>query len=440
MSEFSLLDQGYLLFEKASGCILHRDPTSGKVKFLPLGRWKGTLTQEDLPVHYIALSDHLDMVWVQLRATHTQTRKCNGDVLQERVTSTINPWRGGKFMEITQRGHSVNNYCLSKVWFKAASIDLRVLDIAKITSSVKSWIYADQLEKPEELVLFRSRKQGGLNVFNVKCRALAEQIKSFLDTAANPKFRNNLYHHALYEWHVLDIRTIPNPGRPQYYSEEFFKAIKTVKNEGLLNVSKLGLGEWYRVLLENYVTTEMNDEGFRFSKRCKIESEHPNVDWERTWVLASIKGLESSKYSFLWRLIHNILPTQERLSRILPNTNSPACTLCNSIQTCNLVHAMFLCDNNSNTAQWLLQLLQKQVPNLTPQQVILLDLNLEEKFQLPFVWLIANTLSIIWNSRVEKKSVSLITTRAVLEANIMLLRKTRFRAASETLNLLINPE
>ena len=378
------------------------------------------------------------MVGVQLRATHTQTRKSNGDLLQDRVKNTINPWRGGKFMELTQRGHSINNYCLSKIWFKCASIDLRVLDITKITSLIKSWIYADLLEKPEELVLYRGRKQGGLNVYNVKYRAMAELIKTFLDTATNPKFRNNVYHRALYDWHVLDIRAIPNPGHPQHYSEEFFAAIKTVKNDGLLNVSTLKLGQWYRVLLENYVTTEVDDEGFRFNKRCRIEAEHPNIDWERTWSLASIKGLESSSYTFLWKMIHNLLPTQERLSRILISVNSPICTLCEANQTCNLAHALFFCIHSRSVSHWLLQLLRTHIPGITPQQVILLDLKLPEKLQLPIVWLIANTLSIVWNSRVEKKSVSLITTRATLEANIMLLRKTRFQAASEILNLTIS--
>ena len=105
-------------------------------------------------------------------------------------------------MSITQRGHSVNTYCLSKLWFKTASVDLRTLDIAKITSQIKSWVYADQLEKPQEIVLYRSRKQGGLNIYNVKLRAMAELIKSFMDTAANPKFRTNLYHQALFHWHV----------------------------------------------------------------------------------------------------------------------------------------------------------------------------------------------------------------------------------------------
>ena len=438
MSEFTLVDQGALLFEKASGCILHRDPTSGKVKFLPLGRWKGTLTIEDLPVKYIALSDHLDMVGVQLRATHVQTRKMNGENLQERVKNTIGPWRGGKFMSLTQRGFSVNNFCLSKIWFKSASIDLRVVDTKKITSLIKSWVYADQLEKPEELLLYRSRDQGGLGVYNVKYRALAEQIKSFLDTAINPNFKNSLYHRALYDWHVLGIDTIPNPGQPPYYNDNFFEAIRTVKNEGLLRVPTLSLGVWYKVLLENHVTTETDAEGFRFQKRCKVELEHPDTEWERTWSHACIRGLESADYTFLWKMVHNLLPTQQRLHKILPSVLSPECTLCDATTTCNLLHALFFCEFNNGVGQWLLQLIRSKVPGVSPQQVILLDLNLDDKLRLPIVWLIAKTLGSIWTSRADKKTVNKYNTRAMLEANIMLLRKTRFIESAEILRLTLN--
>ena len=40
MQGFTIVDQGSALFEAASGCVLHRDPASGKVKFMPLGRWR----------------------------------------------------------------------------------------------------------------------------------------------------------------------------------------------------------------------------------------------------------------------------------------------------------------------------------------------------------------------------------------------------------------
>ena len=89
--------------ERASGVKLHRDPDSGKVKFLALSRWKGTLQQEDLPHQYVRLSDHLDFVGVELRATFTQTRKVNGDLIQ-----TIGPRKAGRFMPLSQRPFSAN--------------------------------------------------------------------------------------------------------------------------------------------------------------------------------------------------------------------------------------------------------------------------------------------------------------------------------------------
>ena len=91
MEEFRLVDRACTLLERASGVKLHRDPNSGKVKFLPLSRWRGTLSQEDLPNLYVRLSDHLDFVGVELRATFTQTRKVNGEILQSRINNTIGP-------------------------------------------------------------------------------------------------------------------------------------------------------------------------------------------------------------------------------------------------------------------------------------------------------------------------------------------------------------
>ena len=84
MQEFVLVDKAMRIFEKSSGCKMHRDPTTDKRKFLPLGRWRGTLTHEDFPCNFFFLSDHLDMHGVTLKATYSATRKVNGDELQDR--------------------------------------------------------------------------------------------------------------------------------------------------------------------------------------------------------------------------------------------------------------------------------------------------------------------------------------------------------------------
>ena len=109
----------------------------------------------------MTLSDHLEMIGVDLRATWMQTRKANGDIVQSRVEGTIRPWKSGKFMPLNQRAWSVNQYCMSKVFFRTKSVDLRLMDITKITSQVKSWLYADQLLNPEELIMNNPASYGG---------------------------------------------------------------------------------------------------------------------------------------------------------------------------------------------------------------------------------------------------------------------------------------
>ena len=314
----------------------------------------------------------------------------------------------------------------------------RSLDITKITTMVKSWIYADMLEKPEELVLYRSRKLGGLNLINIKFRAMAEQIKSFLDTAVNPKFRNGLYHRALYDWHVDNIRTIPNPGRPAYYSEDFFSTIRTIKSQGLLRISTLSIGLWYKALMETYVTAETDENGFTFDKRCKIELEYPNNDWEKTWSLASIPGLTSDSYTFLFKMIHNILPTQQRLHRILTSVTSPTCTLCDSQSICCCSHALFTCNYNIEVGNWLINVVNNVTPGVTPRNLILLNLNIDSRLNLPITWIISQTLKHIWNCRHEKKACTLFQTRARLEANIMLLRKNRLSEVADIIEDLLD--
>ena len=236
----------------------------------------------------------------------------------------------------------------------------------------------------------------------------------------------------------MEIRSIPDPGRPAYYSADFFSTIKSVKNEGLLQIASLSVGLWYKVLLENLVTTETDDNNFQFTKRCKIETEHPNVNWKTTWSLACTPGLTSNSYTFLFKMIHNILPTQQRLNRILPGVNSPQCTLCPTQNTSDLSHALFTCDYNVEVGNWLLSILGRVIHGVTPEQLILLNLNVERDLQLPLAWLISETLNIVWNNRTVKKACNLFLTRVTLEANIMLLRKTRHSKAVEKIVEIMN--
>ena len=156
---------------------------------------------------YVRPSDHLDFVGVELR--DTQTRKVNGDILQTRVKDTIDPWKAGRFMPLSQRPFSANCYALSTVWFNCCVENLGVQEINVINSLTKSWLYQDLLMKPSELVLYRSSEVGGL--LNVNVRAMFLLIRYFLEIAVNQNFIHSLFHEQLYRYHVLKEHSLPDP-------------------------------------------------------------------------------------------------------------------------------------------------------------------------------------------------------------------------------------
>ena len=126
---------------------------------------------------------------------------------------------------------------MSKLWYRTGRLDLRVGDYSTITSSIKGWLYQDMLIKPQEMILFRQIDKGGLGLHNVKLRAMAILIHTFLMQAVSLRFTTNFYLNTLYRWHVLEQREMPDPGWPHHYSVEFFLIIKGVHNNTPLNVA-----------------------------------------------------------------------------------------------------------------------------------------------------------------------------------------------------------
>ena len=57
--------------------------------------------------------------------------------------------KSGKFLPLTSRPWSLNTYCLSKLSYRTAVIDLRIADHDAIISNFKSWLYQDLLQKPQ---------------------------------------------------------------------------------------------------------------------------------------------------------------------------------------------------------------------------------------------------------------------------------------------------
>jgi hypothetical protein len=293
------------------------------------------------------------------------------------MKNVVGPWKSGKFMPLTMRPHSLNCYAFSKLWHRCSTTDLRVGDITAINKLAKSWLYADLLEKPAELALYRHTSDGGLGLYNVQLRALANLINSYLETACKPNSRRNQFHEALLKEHVLEEPV--NPSKvPPYFRGDFFPAIKRI-NSSPLNISKVGVKEIYRFLVEE-VTMDQDRAGTPELHPLRIELAYPTNQWERTWSMARQSMIGPSLNSFLFKTLHQILPTANRLARIPPNQSSN-CNRCRENDppvSETLQHAMFDCQVSQSAGTALLQGLRHYLPEITPSRILTLILNAQK--------------------------------------------------------------
>ena len=366
------------------------------------------------------------MLGVTLKATYTTTRMSNGQELQERIRKVVGPWRAGRHMALTMRPHLINSTAYSKLFHRCTTGDLRVCDTTAISKQVKSWLYADMLEKPESLALHRNVGEGGLGLHNVELRALAFLISSFLETSCNPKFRHNLYHQALLQYYVLD-EPIMKPDIPPYFRGNFFPTLRRL-NDSPLNIRVIKVRDIYRFLIEDVtMTAPEQDDGPRTLLPLRVELASPDTDWPRTWMLARQRPLGPHLSSFLFKLLHQILPTGERIARILP-ASSPYCSRCEgeppSIET--LHHTFFTCPANMGVSASLVTCLSPYLPLVTPQSIITLNFDAEPSLDFPITWIIASFLSSLWTIRTEKKPVRLYKIRSDLEASCRILSESKY--------------
>ena len=113
--------------------------------------------------------------------------------------------------------------------------------------------------------------------------------------------------------------------------------------------------------------------------------------------------------------------------------------MCERNVTGDLTHSLMLCSYNEEAGQFLLDKLQQVLPQLHHQQVVQLHLDVEGNMKLPLVYLIASVLSQVWDFRKQKKSCHLQSIRAVLEAGVNILRKSRHvKAAEKISSILVN--
>ena len=216
-------------------------------------------------------------------------------------------------------------------------------------------------------MLHRQPCEGGLGLFCLKYGSLALLLRTFCELSCHPQFQHSLYLECLYKTQVLGEYCPISIPLPSYYDLNFFNILRHYHKNSPLNIATMTVRQWYQVLLEDNVTMSPATASTpAVLLPVRIELLHPDIDWSRTWRLSGLGGLPPDLTSHMFRQLHGLLPTQDRLTRILGRGNNLTglCRLCSDGNIETLEHS-FLCSNNIRALNFLLTVSKSIYPAVT---------------------------------------------------------------------------
>jgi hypothetical protein len=201
------------------------------------------------------------------------------------------------------------------------------------------------------------------------------------------------------------------------------------------------IGQWTSALTQSVTHSPATLDAPAALLPVRAEREAPAVDWPRTWRRARLPGLPGDLADFLFRVLHGLLPTQDRVAERGGNRGDRepgVCRCCQPDTPDSLLHTVFGCPFTAPAAAALLACLRAAVPGLRPEDLLSLNMDLQKEEELPVTTLIATSLKAIWESCRDQRPLSPSRLRAVLQARAHTLSRTqRFQPAGDRLRLLL---
>ena len=146
----------------------------------------------------------------------------------------------------------------------------------------------------------------------------------------------------------------------------------------------------------------------------------------------------------MWKAIHNILPTKEKMDRIknIKGDNKGACNLCPQ-KIDNIFHSLTECKNSKSAADLLLQIIKFLHQPAIMYDILYLQCNTNKILDLPIAWISATGFHLIWKNKMNggitaKKLLSeLIARNRVLSNTKYSWEHSRISSALQYADLLV---
>ena len=147
----------------------------------------------------------------------------------------------------------------------------------------------------------------------------------------------------------------------------------------------------------------------------------PSTDWDTVWENSCLKCFDSSMLSFAFKLIHDLLPYEARLSAIFPNTPAVCKYNCQEDPAADIEHVFFKCKFTKEVGEWLVDIVRSAEPQFTLISILKLELHRNDAL----MWIIVSTLQTIWVNRSKGHKMRLTEFYAKIIAELEILLQTK---------------
>ena len=406
-----VIDQIFTKFEKISGAILNR---SEKTKLLGLGHFEG---RQQWPLDWIKVEKSIKIFGVRHFPTYKKTLDFNWAEANKKLTLCLNSWNTRVLNSVFQRVEVLNTFALPKLWYLAECLPLPAAWASEFEKHVYAFVKLGKMELLALQELYNPVHMGGLGLVCVRAKADSLFLKQTLRMMNQPgtlhwqyikffagwqfkigEMRGTKHHNITpYYQHMVDLYiegTIMDICHHCYHCSD-----TECKEKKLKTTAK----EIYEAYTDTFPPPRV--------EYNPVYRNVSSVQWGRVWTRVASPMLEPMARQVVWRSIHNILPTRERICRLGlrgidgRNVDSALCNRCNLRMLDNVTHMFTECVLVREAWCWvrkrLLDLLPDDMSDLSNTELVMFMFP-KERFEDEMVWVMGVYMNWVYEEAVVK--------------------------------------
>ncbi len=413
--DFVKVNQMFEKFESLSGAVLSR---SEKSKVMGFGCWRERVLW---PLPWLKCVKQMKVYGFEILPSYAETLDKNWKAAVQNIRKAVLSFDLRSLNTINQRVDVLNIFVLPKLWYKCAVLPLPADTARQVESIMIKFLWRGKLEKISLIELCNDKSEGGLGLVEIRSKAdslMLKQTCRILSATGSKGWYLSRYWMGLYlAKHLPDMK----PGPHSWKVSEMYKHIKFLLEECLDGEDYQNLErQTAKLLYKNFVST--------LPPPKVLYKKSDGINWNHVWKNVNSPMLFVERREFMFLLVHNILPTGERLRRL--SRSDGLCECGGGLETPE--HLYFTCPKVQCAWAWMRRLMENVVPAVrlfTEEDLLNLDFKSKDilffiSFYFDYVWQVRKT---------DKKDVNIEIMKKQLKSEFVSLQKSQNKL--QTVNL-----